>query len=175
MPEVAADAGVSLRTVYRYFPDHEQLLEGAAHWINERVLGGMPFAEDIDGLVENALRFPKVFDQHPGLVRAMVLTEGGRTVRATRRARRLEVISEVLREVTDNLPPEEARRAAAVIGYLENMLAWLSLREDSGLEGEEIGLALAWAVRTLVDDLRRRNDAARRGNTAAADNGKKER
>jgi AcrR family transcriptional regulator len=164
VPEVAAAAGVSLRTVYRYFPTRDQLLQAASEWINERVLGGAPFPDKLDDLVAHALRFPKRFDEHPRLVRAMVLTEAGRAVRSVRRGPRLEAISNALQEVTDNLPPDEARRAAAVLGYLENMQAWLALREDSGLTGEEIGLALAWTVQTLIDDLRRRNDAAGRSN-----------
>jgi hypothetical protein len=36
------------------------------------------------------------------------------------------------------------------------MLAYTTLREESGLDGEEIGRAIGWAIRTLVDDLRRR-------------------
>jgi AcrR family transcriptional regulator len=174
VPEVASAAGVSVRTVYRYFPDREQLLEGAAHWINEHVLGGLPFAETLGDLAEHAEQFPRVFDQHPGLVRAMVLTEAGRSVRAIRRTRRLDAIADVLGEVTGNLPEDEARRAAAVLGFLENMLAWLALREDSGLTGDETGKALSWAVRTLIEDLRRRNDAAGSGNAATAGNGKED-
>jgi AcrR family transcriptional regulator len=160
VPEIAAAAGVSLRTVYRYFPTREQLLQAAADWINEHVLGGLPFPEKLDDLIEHAAEFPRRFDEHPRLVRAMVATEAGRTVRSVRRAPRLEAVGNVLREVTGNLPPDEARRAAAVFGYLENMQAWLALREDAGLTGEEIGRALAWAVRALIEDLRRRNDAA---------------
>jgi hypothetical protein len=44
----------------------------------------------------------------------------------------------------------------AALAYLHNMLAYTTLREESGLDGEEIGRAIGWAIRTLVDDLRRR-------------------
>ena len=33
---------------------------------------------------------------------------------------------------------------------------------QAGLDGREVGEALAWAMRTLIDDLRRRNDEAGR-------------
>ena len=44
-----------------------------------------------------------------------------------------------------------------MIAYLHNMLAYTTLREENGLSGEEIGEALAWAIQTLVADLRLRN------------------
>jgi hypothetical protein len=121
------------------------------------------------------MALPELFDQHPGLVRAMVLTEAGRAVGSVRRTRRLEAIGGALREVTDNLTEDEARQAAAVLGYLENMLAWLSLREESGLSNEETGKALAWAVSALIEDLRRRNDDAALGDAAETDNRKEKR
>jgi hypothetical protein len=36
------------------------------------------------------------------------------------------------------------------------MLAYATLREEHGLSSDEVGEALGWAIRTLVDDLRRR-------------------
>jgi hypothetical protein len=40
------------------------------------------------------------------------------------------------------------------------MLAYITLHEESGLSGAEIGEALGWANRALVDDLRRRNESS---------------
>lgn len=42
------------------------------------------------------------------------------------------------------------------------MLAWVTMRDEAGLEGREVGKALEWAMRTLIDDLRRRNEVAGR-------------
>jgi hypothetical protein len=42
------------------------------------------------------------------------------------------------------------------------MLAYTTLREESGLTGDEIGEAISWAIRTLIADLRKRNRNARR-------------
>jgi hypothetical protein len=36
------------------------------------------------------------------------------------------------------------------------------LREESDLSGEEIGQAVGWAIRTLTEDLRKRNQKPRR-------------
>jgi hypothetical protein len=40
------------------------------------------------------------------------------------------------------------------------MLAWVTMREENGLGGEEIGKALRWALATLAEDLRWRSEAA---------------
>jgi hypothetical protein len=38
------------------------------------------------------------------------------------------------------------------------MLAFTTMREENHLSPEEIGEAVAWAIRTLVDDLRRTHE-----------------
>ncbi|MGH7912568.1 MAG: hypothetical protein ACREOV_12670, partial [Candidatus Dormibacteraceae bacterium] len=60
------------------------------------------------------------------------------------------------------LPEDELRRAGAVLAYLHNMLAYTTMREENGLSGEDVGEAVAWAIRTLVADLRRRHHLQRR-------------
>ena len=101
----------------------------------------------------------KAFDQHPNLVRAMATSRAGNLVRSVRRPRRLEAQNRALREITGNLPAAEQRQAEAVFGYLSNMLAWLTMRDENGFSGEQSGQAISWAMRVLIDDLRRRNEA----------------
>ena len=38
VPAVARASGVSLRTIYRYYPTREQLLEAAGRWIGDELL-----------------------------------------------------------------------------------------------------------------------------------------
>jgi AcrR family transcriptional regulator len=160
VPAVAHAAGVSLRTVYRHFPTREELLGAAAEWVPEHHFRGTAFAERVDDLPRLWRESAESFDEHPKLVRAMALSRAGNSLRSLRRRQRLETLNSALEEVTCNLPPAERRRAQAVLAYLHNMLAWVSMREESGLDGHEIGLAGAWAMQTLIDDLRRRNQAA---------------
>jgi AcrR family transcriptional regulator len=154
MPRVADVSGVSLRTLYRYYPTREQLLEAAGRWIGSELLGqGYPQTlEEVANSFEEGCR---QFDRHPGLVRALALSELGREVRGYRRGERVNAIRKALENEVGDLPEEELRRAEGVLAYLHNMLAYTTLREEHGLQGEEIGSALGWAIRTLVDDLRR--------------------
>jgi len=159
VPEVARRSGVSLRTVYRYFPTREQLIAAAGEWIGVNVVGGrIPTLLDEVPQVyaENAARW----DEHPRLVEAMALSRGANSLRSIRRQERLGKLRDSLGEVTDGLPEAEARRAFAVFAYLDNMLAWLTIRDEAGLDGKEAGAAVALAMSVLIDDLRRRQRAA---------------
>jgi AcrR family transcriptional regulator len=161
VPGVADASGVSLRTVYRYYPTREQLLEAAGRWIGDDLLRH-PYPRTLDEVAELFRLGCRDFDERPELVRALALSQLGQSVRGYRRRERLEAIRDALRREVGELPDEELRRAEAVLAYLHNMLAYTTLREESGLSGEEIGEALAWAIRTLVDDLRRRQTTPRR-------------
>jgi AcrR family transcriptional regulator len=154
MPRVAKLSGVSLRTLYRYYPTREQLLEAAGRWIGSELLG-QGYPQTLGEVADSFEAGCRQFDRHPGLVRALALSELGREVRGYRRGERVEAIREALEREVGDLPEDELRRAEAVLAYLHNMLAYTTLREEQGLQGEEIGKALGWAIRTLVDDLRR--------------------
>jgi TetR/AcrR family transcriptional regulator, cholesterol catabolism regulator len=159
VPEVARRSGVSLRTVYRYFPTREALIAAAGEWIGVNVVGGRipELLDDVPQVyAENAARW----DERPKLVEAMALSRGANSLRSIRRQERLAKLREALREVTDGLPQAEARQAFAVFAYLDNMLAWLTMRDEAGLDGNEAGAAVAWAMNVLIDDLRRRQQSA---------------
>jgi AcrR family transcriptional regulator len=154
MPGVAATSGVSLRTIYRYYPTREELLEAAGRWIGDELLGH-PYPATLDEVADRFEEGAPDFDEHPGLVRAMALSQLGRRIRGYRRRERLEALARALRDELPGLAEDELRRAEAVIAYLHNILAYTTLREENGLSGEEIGRAIGWAIRALVEDLRR--------------------
>jgi AcrR family transcriptional regulator len=155
MPDVAKASGISLRTVYRYYPTRDELLEAAGRWIGDELLRH-PYPETLDEVAELFRVGCRDFDEHPGLVRALALSQLGQSVRGYRRRERLQAIGAALRGELGDLPEPELRRAEAVLAYLHNMLAYTALRDESGLSGDEIGEALGWAIETLVKDLRER-------------------
>jgi AcrR family transcriptional regulator len=161
MPNVAETAGISLRTVYRYYPTREQLLEAAGRWIGSELLG-QGYPQSLDDVADTFEDGCREFDRHPGLVRALALSQLGREVRAPRREERLAAIRDALHAEVGDLPERELRHAEAVLAYLHNMLAFTTLREEHGLAAGEVADALGWAIRTLVDDLRRRQRKQRR-------------
>jgi AcrR family transcriptional regulator len=142
--------------VYRYYPTRDELLEAAGRWIGEELLHHR-FPQDLDEVADLYQSGCREFDERPGLVRAMALSEIGLHARRSRRRERLQAIRQALRTELRDLPAEELRRAEAVLAYLHNMLAYTVLREETGLSGDEVGEAVGWAIRTLVEDLRKRN------------------
>ncbi len=163
MASVAARSGVSLRTVYRYYPTRELLLEAAGRWIGEEVLRHRVYPQSLDDVADVIEAGTREFGERPGLVRALAVSQLGRDVRGYRRRERLDAIREALRTEVGGLPEDELRRAEAILAYLHNILAYTTLRDESSLDDDEIGKAIGWAIRTLVDDLRRRHET--RGST----------
>jgi AcrR family transcriptional regulator len=161
VPAVAEASGVSLRTIYRYYPTREALLEGAGRWIGDELLEHR-YPRDLDEVADLYREGARDFDARPGLVRALAFSQLGQQVRGYRRRERLDAISRSLRSELTNLNEPELRQAEAVLAYLHNMLAYTTLREESGLSGAEIGEAVGWAIRTLIADLRKRNRHRRR-------------
>jgi AcrR family transcriptional regulator len=161
VPGVAETSGVSLRTIYRYYPTREDLLEAAGRWIGEELLKH-PYPRVLDEVADLFEQGARDFDERPGLVRALALSQLGRDVRGYRRQERLEAIGRTLRDELTELSEPELERAEAVLAYLHNMLAYTTLREENGLSGEAIGEAIGWAIRALIADLRKRNRTRRR-------------
>lgn len=116
-------------------------------------------ADDLAAIQEQVMA---EFDTHRALMRAIVVARVGQPSDWTGRAQRLEAWRYLLQEVTDHLSTEDALFGQAVIGYLTGGLAWLTMADESGLDGAQAGRAAAWAIRTLVADLRARNEAAQR-------------
>lgn len=152
-PQVAEAAGVSLRTVYRYFPTRADLLQSAAEWFRELTEGARwddpRTVRDLAGAIPHMGR---LFDEHTNVFRAL-------SDDALEQPRR-EAVAAAVAEVSRNLPEDEVRRAEAMLSYIRSGRAWLVLHDRYGLDGDEIVSTLDWAASTLLEDVRRRNDAA---------------
>lgn len=157
---VAERVGISLRTLYRYFPDRASLLAAALARHDQTIPFDSPSTAAEIGTVYGAV-FPRL-DGAPAVVRAVLTARVSGSVRWEARADRIREIERALSPVCDHLPRDEAEHATAVIVYLANALAWLSLHDESGLDGQRAGAAVAWAIDTLVADVRRRNSRARK-------------
>lgn len=156
--DVADRAGVSHRTVYRHFPGRDALLDGLARELDalfdERDLPILPEnASDISEQLRIAFR---LFGERPSLIRAVAVGALSTGIQPGTRKERDRVFRAKIEEAAGCLPDPEARKASAVIRYLANSLAWVVLTDQLGLDEEEVGDAVAWAVDTLLADLERR-------------------
>ncbi len=156
MPQVAADAGISLRTLYRYFPTKEAMFDA----VGDHVVARLGLPQDIKGADDIARVFTesaRLGAQSPELMRTMLWTRLGRRARSSHRRRRVESITAALADVTRHLAPAEARGREGAIAYLTSLSAWMTVSEECGLDAENAQQGIAWAIRTLVEALRQEN------------------
>jgi AcrR family transcriptional regulator len=156
VPRVAERARVSIRTVYRYFPTREALFDAWADWIDETIRVQLhTYPETLGELLEFPPRLYRSYDENERFVRAMLTGRAARNVRVRTRRRRQRAFERALDEVTAALEPADRRRVLAVIYLLASAPAWQAMHDQWGLDGDEGGKAAAWAVRVLVNELRR--------------------
>ena len=110
MPDVASRAGVSVRTLYRYFPNKDALLVGANEWFSARaqqMIGNrMVGLDDLSVYLENVWT---AFAENIAAVRVQHTSAGGREFRARRTEATRQTIDAAL---PDTIPA--ARRADVV-------------------------------------------------------------
>lgn len=154
--QIAERAGLTEITIYRHFSSREVLL--SALWnrrnANEGVAGGFPAA-----LAEITERLPLLyasFDQTPAHIQATLTTPEGRVLRASRDEDRRAAFLQAVDELP-GLNEDEKRAAAGILQLLYSGYAWLSMREQWGMGGQEAAEAAAWAARTLIADLKNPN------------------
>lgn len=164
--EVARDAGVSRRTLYRYFPSREDLYAAAADTLFARMGQEPPEISDAAGITAAFIAGSKVTEQHPALSRALLRAPAGRGVRVANRKRRTDSILLAVGRLAGPLPEAEVRRCGAVIALLCNSLAFVGMQDEVGLSPDESRAAIVAAIEVLLDDLRVRSGRARTRNSA---------
>lgn len=150
MPMVAKEAGVALRTVFRYFPTREELLDATWNALNAQ-LGDFPELNSLDELTGF---IPQLFERYgsiEGQIRAVMLSsilQASRKRQGSVRRRKLRSSLEALIQVSDDRQERMARSAA----YLMTIpTAMLFLKDNYELTTEEAAAAAAWAIEVLVE------------------------
>jgi AcrR family transcriptional regulator len=152
MADVAAAAGISLRTLYRYFPDRPALLSAAG----EHLYGSLGVPFDIAGpqdISASLLDAARRLSTRPDLARALVRTTAGRATRSAVRGQRVEAISTALKPATEGMDADTARWATAVITHLCSATSWVIIADESGLDEADAQQAVAWAIDSLIESL----------------------
>lgn len=153
--EVADRAGVSHRTVYRHFATREALLDALANWLEERLMDRAHRVEHVDDVpasVRHNFRSIEEFSPAVDVLIRLGVT-GDTHSRHTRR--RTQALLDAVAEVTGHLRPDVAEAMQWTIRHLASHQTWVRLRRDGGIEGARSGEAVAWAVETLIDALRK--------------------
>lgn len=149
---VAARAGVSRRTVYRYFPDQDALRHAA--WARMSPSGKVPdTVEDLLGGL--AARFAK-FDRNAAAMTVALASADGRAMRNLVKDEREAAYRGMFGADVAALAEPDRTRAIAVIQLLSSGFVWREMRDQWGMDAEGMAAAANWAIGVLLADLRRR-------------------
>lgn len=159
IPQVAERAGVSIRTVYHYFPTKEALFDGltaAIPSLVERPDGSLPGEPQSPAeLVAEIAAAYRYLDANRRMFRALSVSELGGRVASARQTERVERIDAALAPIRDRLEPDEFRRLRGVVGVLASFDGFDGLTTVWGLTRDEASDAAAWAIRVLTDRAKR--------------------
>jgi len=155
VPAVAAEAGVSVATVYRHFKTKPELIAGLrehfwnmlenrpADWSSGKYAS---IAELLDELPRIGARLAAV---DPALLSA-VASEGLDAYRREHRAERLNPIEIALRRERPDLAPADLRKLRDVIAVLVSSSGMRAFEIMTGASPQAAGETMAWAIRRLL-------------------------
>jgi AcrR family transcriptional regulator len=150
LTEVASGAGVSERTLYRYYPNRESLIEGV---IGEDILR---FDEEIGRRVgdRSDLGNPElvaenfaVFEERADLISAARMLRTAGLDRAASASR----TGAVRAELEPHVPAEALDQMVALVRTLMSSDAWMRMSEpDIALDSRSAGHAVQWSIQVLL-------------------------
>lgn len=147
--EIALEARIGRRTIFRHFPTKESLLD--AYWLKINNSLGVRFWPDSEAdLTRLPERLFASFDQIEGIVRASHASPSGRKMRMRANDVRQAAFRKSLADAARHLPPERARQLEAVVQLLFSATAWITMKDYWGLSGPQSGRAAAWAIDALI-------------------------
>jgi AcrR family transcriptional regulator len=150
VPALAKAAGVSIPTVYRYFPTREALMDATEAAIGER-LRRPRWADTPEDYVARIPDRFAWFEQNGDLIRAILGSALGRDLVHAVRRRREKLLEKV---VGARLAKRAGTRARiAVLSVLDDAPTWRILRDGWGLSLEEAAAASAWATQVILERL----------------------
>ena len=153
---IAERTGVARRTVYRYFPDHDALMQPLWDRV-VNVAGGaaVKFPDSEAELIESMPSIYQAFDRIAGLATIVRSTPQGRAVRVAQKERRRAAYVAATADAVKELPEPDRLLATAVLQVLHTT-PWLEMRDQWDMDGTQMATACGWAVETLLKDLRAR-------------------
>jgi AcrR family transcriptional regulator len=168
--EVADRAGLTHRTVYRYFPTRQELMHATvqhlAPGMDEEPFSEVSTVEDwIDAVGAHLAVIEANFDIVRGLMVAALASD--ELLRSDHRLRDREAHRwEVFRRQFPHLPEGDARRTFATLRHLTSPVSYVFMRLRFGMSPAEATEAIQSGASQMVEQAAIRNRAANHGRTS---------
>jgi AcrR family transcriptional regulator len=149
VPDVAARAGVSVRTLYRYFPNKEALVTGANEWFSARaqqMIGNRMV--DLDDLGVYLEGIWAAFSENVAAVRTQHTSARGREFRARRTASTRQTIANAL---PDAIPADRRDDVIDLVAALVSSSMFFELVERLGHPPADAAAMATKLIHLLVD------------------------
>ena len=165
MQLVAERAGISERTLYRYYPSRRELTNAMGRHLDERYAAKAGWDSDL----------PQTFDQFRALYSDRTVQHGVENEKFLRRAlvyslrggewysRRDDHLWDLFREQYPNLAEHEARGDFAIFRHIVNSKSVVLIGERFGLDPDQLRSAMNRAENALLADIATRDRAAKKG------------
>jgi AcrR family transcriptional regulator len=149
---VALKAGISDRTIFRYFPTREELLDAIAREFT-RLLNMPPAPQTLEELRAMPRKLYASFEPHAKLIRAVMHTEIFPRMKVGAAQQRWVAISKLLDREFPNAPAIERKIAAANVRYFLSAASWQYYRFVFRFDREETITCAEVAIRQAINAL----------------------
>lgn len=165
--EVADSAGLTHRTVYRYFPTRMHLVDAAAKQLaptlTEDLFVGVSSVEEwIEAMEPNFARIEANFEVMRKVVAAALTASPDEYAPNEHVSERDAHRWEMFRGQFPNLSDDDARKTFATLRHLMSTTSYVMHRLRSGLSPTEVTEAIQSAALQIAEQAARRDRAARR-------------
>jgi AcrR family transcriptional regulator len=158
-PAVADRAGVSLRTVYRHFPNKDALVTAALEAGSERTLSAFPSGQRSIGRLRALIReLWAELEENRDLVLVQQTTPAGRALRGERLRKRRDELRASLPDDVPALDDDGYDRLAALCTVLFSSHLLFDLTDELGVERDTAAGLAAYALEAACERARREGD-----------------
>ncbi len=154
VPAVSRRSGVSVATIYRYFPTKDELLAAAAAEPSRQAIASEdrpPPREGDDDLARYLRALWHELGDNLPLLRHQISSEAGREMRRVRLAESRRQLADYLERRGIDPTSETGKRLISMIMVVTGSVALIELHDRQGLAIDEAIESSLWAVRALTE------------------------
>jgi AcrR family transcriptional regulator len=156
VPAVAQRSGVSVATIYRYFPTRDELLVAAAAEPSRQALAQPPAPRlDDDDLATFQRAMWHDFASNLPLLRHQIASTAGREMRTARLDRSRSALAGYIERQGIDPQSDAGQRLISLLLLINGSLALIELHDRQGLDVDEALDRSLWALRALIDATRK--------------------